>query len=50
MIDVAVMTTGVKCELLLIARSLGVKDVDRLDAAKCLPIWQVPLLPTLHFL
>lgn len=45
MIDVAVMTTGVKCELMLNGRSLGVKDVDRLDAAKCLPIWQVPFEP-----
>lgn len=42
MIDVAVMTTGVKCELLLNGKSLGIKDVDRRDSARCLPIWQVP--------
>lgn len=42
LIDVAVMTTGVRCELLLNGESLGMKDVDRLDVEKCLPIWQVP--------
>ena len=45
MIDVAVMTTGDSCELLLNGESLGRQRVDRLDAEKCLPIWRVPFRP-----
>ncbi len=45
MIDVAVMTTGVACELLLNGQSLGVKQVDRRDAENCLPIWHVAFQP-----
>lgn len=42
MIDVAVMTTGIRCELFLNGISLGCKDVDRRSAENCLPIWRVP--------
>lgn len=42
LIDVAVMTTGVRCELLLNGESLGCKDVDRSNPEMCLPMWQVP--------
>ena len=42
MIDVPVMTNGVKAELLLNGRSLGVQEVSRTDWAHCRPAWQVP--------
>lgn len=42
LIDVAVMTTGASCELLLNGASLGCRQVDRRDPEKCLPMWQVP--------
>ncbi|MBQ8313227.1 MAG: DUF4982 domain-containing protein [Clostridia bacterium] len=45
MIDVAVMTTGAECELLLNGASLGRKVVDRRSVEQCLPIWQVPFQP-----
>lgn len=42
MIDVAVMTTGHRCELLLNGESLGSQMVDRRNPENCLPMWQVP--------
>lgn len=42
MIDVPVMTNGVKAELLLNGRSLGVQEVSRTDWTHCRPAWQVP--------
>lgn len=45
MIDVAVMTTGAECELLLNGESLGRKAVDRRSVEHCLPMWQVPFQP-----
>ena len=42
MIDVPVMTNGVKAELLLNGRSLGVQEVSRTDWTRCRPAWQVP--------
>ena len=44
-IDVAVMTTGTVCELLLNGVSLGCKTVNRRDPEMCLPIWRVPFQP-----
>lgn len=45
MIDVAVMTTGACCELLLNGTSLGCQPVNRHAPATCLPMWQVPFVP-----
>lgn len=45
MIDVAVMTTGASCELLLNGESLGCKAVDRRNPENCLPMWHVPFQP-----
>ena len=45
LIDVPVMTNGAAAELFLNGASLGLKPVNRLDAAACLPVWQVPFQP-----
>ncbi len=45
LIDVPVMTNGAAAELFLNGESLGHKAVDRRDAARCLPVWQVPFMP-----
>ena len=42
MIDVPVMTNYGRAELLLNGRSLGIREVSREDAGKCLPVWKVP--------
>ena len=42
LIDVPVMTNYSRIELLLNGRSLGIRQADRADAVKCLPIWKVP--------
>lgn len=45
MIDVAVMTNGASCELLLNGESLGVQHVSRTDWEQSRPTWQVPFTP-----
>ncbi len=42
LIDVPVMTNCAEAELFLNGKSLGRKQVDRLDAERCLPVWKVP--------
>ncbi len=42
MIDVPVMTNYGRVELLVNGRSLGIREVRRDDAEKCLPVWKVP--------
>ena len=44
-IDVPVMTSYSRVELLLNGRSLGVKEARRDDAAACLPVWRLPFEP-----
>ena len=45
MIDVPVMTNCASVELVLNGRSLGIRTVDRLDPARCLPVYTVPYEP-----
>ena len=45
LIDVPVMTNGAQAELFLNGVSLGRKQLDRRDAEKSLPVWQVPYEP-----
>ena len=42
MIDVPVMTNCARAELFVNGRSVGCRDVDRLDDIKCLPRWKIP--------
>jgi len=44
-IDVAVMTNGASCELLLNGESLGIQPVSRTDWEQSRPTWQVPFTP-----
>ena len=44
-IDVPVMTNGASAELFLNGESLGRKEVDLRDAARCLPRWKVLYQP-----
>lgn len=45
LIDVPVMANGAEVELLLNGVSLGRQALDRRDAARCWPCWQVPFTP-----
>ena len=42
LIDVPVMTNYNRVELLLNGKSLGIRDVKRNSADRCLPVWKVP--------
>lgn len=45
LIDVPVMANGAEVELLLNGVSLGRQALDRRDAERCWPCWQVPFTP-----
>ena len=45
MIDVPVMTNASRAELFLNGRSLGVKEVNRLDPEHALPVWKIAYEP-----
>ena len=45
LIDVPVMTSFGRVELLVNGKSLGIREADWKDAQSCLPVWKVPFEP-----
>ncbi len=45
LIDVPVMTNFDRVEIRLNGKPMGVREVDRRNAGKCLPVWKIPYEP-----